>query len=421
MPSPTRILTLQAARRHVRERCFASGAGRTGAEVEFLVHPRRDPTQRLPLAHVERCVRGTEPLPGGSAIWFEPGGQIELSSPPLPLGRVSEAVAADLDCVARALDEAGVDLTGLGLDPLRPDRRVLDAPRYAAMQEYFDADGSSGRRMMCGTAAIQVNLDAGPPGDWRRRWELVTMIAPALAAAFANSPFAGAGPSGWHSTRLATWWAIDASRTAPVAGGADPAGAWAAYAMEARVMLVRASAQRFVSATDRLSFAGWIERGHELGYPTLDDLDYHLTTLFPPVRPRGWLELRVIDAQASPHWRAAIGVPAVILDDVDASAAARRACEPAAGLWVEAARHGLGHPVLAAAARACFEAALEAAPRAGVDRRTEAAMAGYYERYVARARTPADDLLDAWAEHGTVLPRPERATPARRAIGKEAV
>ena len=45
-----------------------------------------------------------------------------------------------------------------------------------------------------------------------------------------------------------------------------------------------------------LTFAEWIEDGHELGWPTLDDLDYHLTTLFPPVRPRGWLELRMIDA-----------------------------------------------------------------------------------------------------------------------------
>ena len=59
-----------------------------------------------------------------------------------------------------------------------------------------------------------------------------------------------------------------------------------------------------------LTFTRWILDGHALGYPTIDDLDYHLTTLFPPVRPRGWLEIRYLDALPAPWWRVAATIVA---------------------------------------------------------------------------------------------------------------
>jgi glutamate--cysteine ligase len=277
---------------------------------------------------------------------------------------------------------------------------------------------------MRSTAAIQVNVDFGPGDDANRRWRQAHDLGPVLAAAFANSPFEHGAPTGWRSTRLAVWRAIDPGRTTPVDrdangngnGTSDASGraAWARYALDAGVMLVRADDERHVPVLEPLTFADWIDRGHELGWPTLDDLDYHLTTLFPPVRPRGWLELRMIDAVPSPWWRAAAAVTSVLLHDDNASARAACAVEPVRDRWVEAASSALAFPDLADAARECFAAALDALPAAGADDDTVAAVEEFVDRYVARGRCPADDRLDEWATTGRLLPAADNAEPARR-------
>jgi len=136
-----------------------------------------------------------------------------------------------------------------------------------------------------------------------------------------------------------------------------------------------------------------MECGHELGWPTLDDFDYHLTTLFPPVRPRGWLELRMIDSLPDPWWRVAAAVATALLEDAAAGAAAREAVTRAgvADHWRSAARHGLADPALRAAAQAVFPAALSGLGRLGADRATVAAAEAFHDRFVARGRCPADD------------------------------
>ena len=82
-------------------------------------------------------------------------------------------------------------------------------------------------------------------------------------------------------------------------------------------MFVRADEHRCVVPARPLPFARWIHEGHELGWPTLDDFAYHLTTLFPPVRPRGWLELRVVDALPDAWWPVAVAVTTALLDDAE--------------------------------------------------------------------------------------------------------
>jgi glutamate--cysteine ligase len=211
-----------------------------------------------------------------------------------------------------------------------------------------------------------------------------------LAAAFANSPVLAGRPTGWCSTRLANWFAMDHSRTAPADRPGGGTAAWIDYAMAARVMLIRdgdgCRAQR-----DGLTFADWLDDGHELGWPTTDDLDYHLTTLFPPVRPRGWLELRFIDALPEPWWRVAAVAATVGLDDEQCAAAAERATRDTAGLWCEAARGGLAHPALHRAARVFFAELPAACARARVDAATTKACAAFYDRYVVPGRCPAHD------------------------------
>lgn len=409
--------------RFVEEQCFAGGGdGRVGAELEWLTFPSGDRQARVELATLDALAQAVGTLPAGSKLTFEPGGQVELSSQPATnLSSLTRAVAADALSLRQALGQLGVEASAMGLDPIRPDVRVLEGSRYVAMQAYFDSQGPAGGSMMCGTASVQVNLDVGKPCDVVERWSLAHALGPVMAAAFANSPFVMGAPSGLKSTRLARCLTMDPTRTTPVAHGPrtgsswqQPATTWADYALNARVMMIHSGDTDLQPVLEPLTFADWMSRpgggpesattGRPLGYPDLDDLAYHLTTLFPPVRPKGWLELRMIDALPDPWWRVAAAVPAVLLDDPEAFAAAARATSHTAGRWAEAARHGLSHPGLASAARHCFSAALSALDRSGVDTETADACAGFNDRFVARGRCPADDLVEAWLDEGRLLP-----------------
>ncbi len=418
MPARTRVLTTDDAHRFVAERGFdppADGPApgqRVGIEVEWLTFCLGDSLRRAPFSAVSEAVAVCGPLPGGSRVTFEPGGQVELSSKPFADLGACGALAADAAVLGETFARAGIGLVGLGLDPGPQRERAVRSPRYDAMEAYFDATGPAGRTMMRSTAAIQVNVDLGPGDDVERRWRSAHDLGPVLAASFANSPLENGAPSGWRSSRLAVWRAIDPGRTTPVDAQLGCRTAWARYALGAGVMLVRSDDGHHVPVLQPLTFADWIERGHELGWPTLDDLEYHLTTLFPPVRPRGWLELRMIDALPSPWWRAAAGVTAALLQDGDAAARAARAVEPVRDKWIEAASHALAHPGLAAAARECFAAALDSLRSTGADDCTLDVTESFFDRYVARGRCPADDRLDEWTETGRLVPSPDNAEPA---------
>ena len=182
------------------------------------------------------------------------------------------------------------------------------------MEEYFDHAGPEGRTMMCNSASMQINVDVD--GDTRDAWRAANFVASMLGARFSE-------PS---PNRLDMWSRIDRTRTAPVIGD-DPGEAWAAYALAARVMFFRRSDDDCVPVLDGTTFCEWIERGHPLGWPTEADLTEHLTTLFPPVRPRGHLELRSIDALDDAHWPAvAETAVTMLLDGPERRAALELAC-----------------------------------------------------------------------------------------------
>jgi glutamate--cysteine ligase len=415
VPSPRPTLGLDVVQRIVAESCFGptDGEPRLGVELEWLTLPlaessdRRDKAVLHPVDIEEIGERLSSPgaLLGGSRLTFEPGGQLELSSPPsAAVATVCEALSDDAAAARRAAAAQGLQLVGLGMDPSRPPRRVVDAPRYRAMETYFVSEGPAGRKMMCSTAAIQVSIDTGPASSVARRWRLAHDLGPTLSATFANSPFSGGVPSGSLSTRLDTWWAVDPSRTLPPRQGSDYVETWTDYALDARVMLIRRTEQDFVPLRTPLRFGEWMYSGHELGYPTAADFDYHLTTLFPPVRPRGHFELRYIDSLPDPWWKVAVAVAACLLDDPEASEAARVSTSSTSHLWKEASRSGLCNPLLANSALKCFEAALPALERRGVDRETADLVARFHERYVSRGRSPAHDRLDEFSETGSVIP-----------------
>ncbi len=413
MPSPSPTLSGTAAR------AAAAGLGfdrpptvdtprrQVGIELEWLAVHAEDPSLPASLETVTAATAAGPPLPGGSRLTFEPGGQVELSSPPLPLVHACDVTARDAASLGAVLADAGIALVAVGLEPGPRRPRAVLTPRYDAMEAYFDTRGPAGRTMMRSTAALQVNLDLGTACEVEDRWRTAHSVGPVLAAAFANSPIGSSGPTGFRSTRLAVWDDIDPCRTAVVNGHATGRESWAEYAMDAHVMLVRTSADDYVPVLDSLTFGEWIEHGHALGWPTIDDLEYHLTTLFPPIRPRGWLELRMLDAVPEPWWRVATAVSAVLIHDPDVATLLAAELLPVRDRWVPAARDALADPILGTAARACFDVALDVMRTGVADPTTIAATEQFVDTYVARGRCPADDRLDEWAAGRDPMPEPD--------------
>ncbi|MDX6351683.1 MAG: glutamate--cysteine ligase [Streptomyces sp.] len=409
-------LTHDEAEAHIGGVCFKTGPpGKVGVELEWLVHDRSDALLAVPSGRLDEILAplaALGALPFGSRLTREPGGQLELSSPAAAtIADGVHAAATDLAVVRQTLAARGVTLAGSGLDPYRDPRRVLDEPRYRAMEKHFDRIGPWGRMMMRGTAAIQVNLDTGDDTDrtsgYRYRWELAHRLGPVLVAAFANSPLWHGKPTGWRSTRQAVWDRLDPGRTHAPRYDPEPRDAWTRYALDAPLLCVRNGAEATAdwTAPAGLTFRSWLQgTGHGLRPPTLEDLDYHLSTLFPPVRPRGWLELRMIDAQPGDGWIVAAALATVLLDDPGAAAAAWEATEPlcqgqdplpAHEVWVRAARNGPADPEIGKSVLACFAAAESALSRCAVDAPLRSAVADFAQRYAERGRCPADDQLDA--------------------------
>lgn len=394
----------------VRGICFKTGPPRTlGVEVEWLVHELRSPQLPVTPERLEAAYAALRTVPLRSALTVEPGGQLELSSPPAAsLMECIGTVSADLDTTRAVLREHDLTLVGIGNDPWHSPRRFLREPRYDAMEACLDRAGPAGRAMMCTSASVQVCLDAGyeEPGPLGhgRRWWLAHQLGAVLVAVFANSPLAGREPTGWLSTRQLLWMEIGAGRAGAPPLDGDPRAAWARHVLDAPVMCVRQDGGPW-DVPDGLSFRDWTRSGAPRT-PTHEDLDYHLTTLFPPVRPRGHLELRMIDAQPGEDgWIVPLAVTTALFDDPEAAETAYRAVKPLAeralslpapnnALWVDAARSGLADPELHEVAVECFAAALEALPRLGATTQVTDAVAAYRDRYVVKGRCPADDLLD---------------------------
>lgn len=422
-------LTLDDVATYVRDHVFGTAErgdvpddlarSSTGIELEWLTS-YCDHRVRVTQQQAEAVIADLVPLPSRSKLTIEPGGQLELSSVRHDtLTDALQAMGNDLYALDRACAERRIELLALGADPVRPPDRILHAPRYAAMERFFDHDGTAGRTMMCNTASIQVNVGLGPAEHTRERWLLANAICPTLISVFANSPFSGGGPSGWQSSRLRAWWTLDPSRSSAPALDGDPIDRWIDYALSARVMFIRQADGHFHPLTDGLTFGRWMVDGHELRAPTIDDFAYHLTTLFPPVRPRGWFEVRTFDALPTPFWQVAVAVTHALLSETEAASAVFDAVAGTQHLWVDAAQLGLGHPRLHRSAQRLMALAIELLEAGGPDPSIAELVASYADRWPSRGRTPADDRLDAWRRDGTLFPARESPVPYGREILSE--
>ncbi|WP_229072397.1 glutamate-cysteine ligase family protein [Actinoplanes sp. DH11] len=378
MTSSDRVLrSTQEAIEHISGICFKTGPPqRVGVELEWTTHHAGDESAYLraeDLAaalgeHTPATLGNSEPvpLPGGSTVTCEPGGQVEISSAVAgSLAELHTAVTADHAALTELLARSGIVLGDRGIDPHRPPRRILDTPRYAAMERAFDR---AGRTMMGSTAGLQVCFDAGSA----RRWAALNEIGPAMLALFANSRRHAGRDTRWASARMGAWLAMEPRRTGPVPLGDDPAQDWARYALAAPLLCVRRDAGHW-DAPPGLTLAGWIGNGTasriENGTagpvgagttgsrPTFDDVEYHLGTLFPPVRPRGYLEVRYLDAQPGGEWIAPAAVLTALVADDATTDRARDLAQPSAGRWLDAARAGLADPVIRGCAAGLAELA----------------------------------------------------------------
>ncbi|MDI6103534.1 ergothioneine biosynthesis glutamate--cysteine ligase EgtA [Actinoplanes sp. NEAU-A12] len=401
MGSADRVLRRTAeAIEHITGICFKTGPPRRiGVELEWTTHRAADPSAHLRAGDLAEAL-GVHaptslgnphpvPLPGGGAVTAEPGGQIEISSAPADsLTELHTAVTGDREVLAGLLAGSGIVLGERGLDPHRKPRRILDTPRYAAMERAFD---DHGRTMMTATAGLQICLDAGETHQIPARWAALHEIGPALLALFANSR-----RHGWASARMATWYGIDNRRTAPVPSSADPAVSWAHYALAAPLLCVRRDNGDW-DAPAGVTMADWIDAGGvpgdpEARPPTLTDLDYHLNTLFPPVRPRGYLEIRYLDAQPGDEWIAPAAMLTALLSSDAITDRARELAAPAAGRWHAAARLGLADDPVCRAAAGLADLACRNLDRTGLPpavRDTVADLVSHRLRDAVSGRSPS--------------------------------
>jgi glutamate--cysteine ligase len=399
-PADAELTSSEEAAQYIADGCLIDGPmGRVGLELEAHCFDPLDPYRRPSWEEITEVLELLPPLPSGSAVTVEPGGAVELSGPPEDgVVAAMDAMNNDQAVLRKVFANAGLGLAFLGADPLRTPKRVNPGARYRAMEQFFAAShsGEVGAAMMTSTASVQVNLDAGPQAGWPARVRLAHALGPTMIAIAANSPMLGGEFSGWVSTRQWVWGQMDSARCGPILGasGDDPGTDWARYALKAPVMLVHNP--EAVAVTHYVAFADWADGLALLGdrRPTIADLDYHLTTLFPPVRPRQWLEIRYLDSMPDAFWPAVVFTLVALLDDPVAADIAAEVVEPVATAWDNAARLGLSDRRLHEAANRCVAIAAEKAP---------AELTGAMERLirnVERGRCPGDDFSDQVIEHG---------------------
>ena len=262
------------------------------------------------------------------------------------------ALTRDLALVRAVLADHGMVLDGTGLDNVRAPLLVTEHPRYVALAEYHERSGPKGLEVMCNSASIQVCLDAGSDeeedwGGYKRRWWLADAIGPVVMAAFANSPHApspaGAGRRTGRACASAPTPAAPGRRAATTTRAPPgPGTRW-----PRKVAMVAGPGRWHVPAG--LTMRAWL-RGHGPARSPWRTSNGTSAPSCPPVRPRGYLELRMIDQQPGDGWVVPVAVVTALLDDPQGAEAGAAATEPLRSPlrrhrdWVGAAREGLADP-----------------------------------------------------------------------------
>ena len=343
---------------------------------------------------------------GGGALTFEPGGQLEYSGP--PKASLAEGIAditgiiEQLRCAFKAHD---LWFFHSGLNPWYTVDEVgllLDKPRYVHMNNFFESVSHFGQKMMRLSTSLQVNLDAGDPDTAQRRWLASNLLAPMFTALFGNSPFVHRKAAGAYSYRSLIWQNLDPSRTGFPKGFLEPeykpcpVHQYHEFAMDARVMRLPNASGEGGYWGEYKTFREWMTDGYNGYFPTEEDWNNHLSTLFPEVRARGFFEVRFLDAQ-SKVWCA---VPGILLTSLLYNSEAtemvidemERYRTTLPGMLEVAAIKGMDEPEIADLAIRIFERALSAASN-DQDSRVVELCERFFKTYTHNRRNPAAELV----------------------------
>jgi glutamate--cysteine ligase len=286
-------------------------------------------------------------------VSLEPGGQFELSGAPLKtIHEIAAETGRHLAETRTVADELGLGFLGLGFSPLwtLEQTPVMPKGRYRIMRAYMPRVGSRGLDMMFRTCTVQANLDFASEADMAAKFRVSLALQPIATALFANSPFTEGRPNGWLSARATVWTDTDADRTGvPEFVFEDGFGfeRYAAWALDVPMYFVKRDG-RYVDVAGRSFRAFMAGELPELPgeRPTMKDWVDHLSTLFPEVRLKTYLEMRGADSGPLGRLNALPALWAGILYDDAAQAAAWDLCkgwtpEERAHLRLDVARHGL--------------------------------------------------------------------------------
>jgi glutamate--cysteine ligase len=362
---------------------------------------------------------------GGGAISLEPGGQFELSG--APLASVHETVR-ELDThlaqVKRVAEPLGIGFLTLGMSPKwsRAQTPVMPKSRYRIMTDYMPKVGTLGLDMMYRTATVQVNLDYGSEADMVKKLRVSLALQPVATALFANSPFSDGKPNGFLSMRSQIWRDTDRDRTGMLAFAFEDGMGYERYvdwALDVPMYFVKRDATYHdtAGASFRDLLAGRLAQmpGERA---TRSDWANHLSTLFPEVRLKRYLEMRGADVGPPERIVALSAFWVGLLYDQNALDAAWElvkawSAEERERMRAEVPRLALDAMVAGRAVRDVARDALGLA-RAGLRARglrdgagdDESRYLGPLDAIVAKGRTPAQDLLHKFHQEwgGTVDP-----------------
>jgi len=266
---------------------------------------------------------------GLANVSLEPGGQFELSGAPLEtMHDICAETGQHLEEVKTVADELGLGFLGLGFTPVwrRQDVPVMPKGRYDIMRRYMPKVGGLGLDMMLRTCTVQANLDFGSEADMVAKFRTSLALQPVVTALFANSPFIEGKPSGFLSARANVWTDTDPDRTGMLDFVFQDG-----FGYEAYVNYALGVPMYFAKRNDRyVDLAGKSFRRFMDGElaelpgerPGLKDWADHVTTIFPEVRLKQYLEMRGAD---SGPWGRLCALPALwtgIFYDAAALAAA---------------------------------------------------------------------------------------------------
>ncbi len=251
----------------------------------------------------------------GASLSLEPGGQFELSGAPLKTVHDTCAeVNTHLEQIRQVSEEMGVGMLGFGFAPNWGLEDVPQMPkgRYDIMRRYMPKVGGYGLEMMFRTCTVQVNLDFGSEADMVKKFRVGLALQPVASALFANSPFRDGKPNGFLSYRSHIWTDVDNARA-----GMLPFVFEDGMGFERYVDYVLGVPMYFIYRDGKyIDVAGKCFRDFIEGRipeakgitPTMADWADHLTTIFPEVRLKRFLEMRGADGGI---WRRICGLPAL--------------------------------------------------------------------------------------------------------------